>query len=105
MAETDNYTPTTNEVRQGYAETIDALGGMHLGYAQFDRWLAQERAKAKAEELRDAAESIRGWMGVLSVLGGCCGPERSSRPHRTHRTRGRNQMSTTNLDPKQWLVE
>lgn len=50
-----DYTPTTDEVRRGYADTIDALGGAMLGVGQFTRWLAQERAQAKAEALRGLA--------------------------------------------------
>jgi hypothetical protein len=45
------HTPTTDEVRRGYAETIDALGGMHLGHLMFDRWLARHDAEVAAKAL------------------------------------------------------
>lgn len=59
MSGAGGETPTTEEVRRGYAETIDALGGRHLGFDWFDRWFAAERAKAKAEALREASDGLR----------------------------------------------
>jgi hypothetical protein len=59
------YTPTTSEVQQGYTETI-RLGQSSDEWVQetahkvaaFDRWLAGEIRKAKAEALRQAADTV-----------------------------------------------
>lgn len=39
------YTPTTREVKEWYADSIDRLGGEE----EFDRWYAEEIRKAKQE--------------------------------------------------------
>lgn len=52
----DEYTPTTEEVRRGYVDTLDALGGAVLGAGQFDRWLAARDREVAAKALRDAAD-------------------------------------------------
>ena len=55
----DEYTPTTDEVREFHWEAvIAAIPSMPDPNAQFDRWYAGERAKAKAEALREAADHL-----------------------------------------------
>jgi hypothetical protein len=41
----DEYTPTTDEIRKGYIGEPDHFMDPLVG-AEFDRWLADERAKA-----------------------------------------------------------
>lgn len=53
------FIPATDEVRALYvAGTPAHRVSVHSGYAEFDRWLDQIRAEAKAEALRDAADTL-----------------------------------------------
>jgi len=56
VSATDNYTPTTEQVRRSYWYNTSDSYSAALSDAEFDRWLAAERAKAwdegKAEMIR-----------------------------------------------------
>src|SRR5690606_33857811 len=73
------YTPTTEEVRNGWASCAfeggagmsdaayeDARWEDERAEAQFDRWLAAEKAKWQAEALREAAA----WLDSFEGPGG-----------------------------------
>lgn len=54
-----DYTPTTDELREWYVRRDRTGRSSRKEYeAEFDRWLAQERARAKVQVLRDAIEHI-----------------------------------------------
>ena len=68
------YTPTTEEVRNGWVSCAfeggagmsdaayeDAQWDDERAEAQFDRWLAAEKSKWQAEALREAASGIQDW--------------------------------------------
>lgn len=69
------YTPDTEEVRNGWVCCVFDSGGVWVSKAayedaqwnqrraeaQFDRWLAAEKAKWQAEALREAASGIQVW--------------------------------------------
>lgn len=56
VSATDNYTPKTDAVRRSYWYNTSASDSAVQSDAEFDRWLAAERAKAwdegKAEMIR-----------------------------------------------------
>ena len=54
------YTPTTEQVREGYVEGMNWTSGNTdaESVAEFDGWLAGTIAEAKAEALREAADVI-----------------------------------------------
>lgn len=63
----DDYTPTTETVRGAYqfvAQEVDWDGNVVVSVdeagAQFDRWLAAERARVEAEVRERIAAEIRG---------------------------------------------
>lgn len=49
---TDDYEPSTSEIREAYALFIQEREG-YDGGADFDRWLALYTAKVRVDELRD----------------------------------------------------
>ncbi|CAN5422894.1 hypothetical protein BH09ACT9_BH09ACT9_00440 [soil metagenome] len=67
----DEFTPTTEQVRSGYA--IDPEAEYHdpltnhtaLGERAFDRWLLDHDRRIKAEALNDIANDIQGSASVL----------------------------------------
>lgn len=48
------YTPTTREVKEWYADSIDRLGGE----GEFERWLAEELRQAKEQAWNQGAEAV-----------------------------------------------
>ncbi len=60
------FTPTTEDVRALYVLATPAhrttIAG---GKAEFDRWLDQVKAEAKAEALEEAAHYAVEWVGVV----------------------------------------
>lgn len=62
----DTYTPTTEEVRDAYADRKDfesqVRTGLHASevesLAEFHRWLTAHAAQVRAEVLREAADRI-----------------------------------------------
>ena len=54
----DDYTPTTEEVREGYAEHVDAYGGVNLGIGFFDRWLAEHDRQVAERTLREVRNEL-----------------------------------------------
>lgn len=56
------YTPNTEQVRNAYgAHIADCNYVSKDSLNEFDRWMAQVRAEAKAEGMREAIESVR-WV-------------------------------------------
>ena len=59
MATTSEYTPTTDDVRERYAEDYEPNNGFVLrgdrDYAEFDRWLRTVKAEAWEEGRRSSA--------------------------------------------------
>ncbi len=49
VSATDNYTPTTEQVRRSYWYNTSDSYSAALSDAEFDRWLAAERAKARQD--------------------------------------------------------
>ena len=64
---TDQYTPTTEEVRRGYSKLIARQRGSYSSICdEFDRWLAERDARIEA-----AAEqrgNLDGWDEALELL-------------------------------------
>lgn len=57
----NDYTPTTNELREWYVKRDRTGRSSRKEYElEFNRWLAQERAQAKAEALKDVADVFDG---------------------------------------------
>lgn len=54
-----DYTPTTEQVKAFYAPKQHSRHGQHS--EAFDRWLAEEIRKAKADALNEAADAC--WEG------------------------------------------
>lgn len=63
---TEQYTPTTEDIRE-YVETADRVTAHMFSHdtpdaaKAFDRWLAAHDAQVRAEALREAAEFIQPW--------------------------------------------
>lgn len=58
VSATDNYTPTTEQVRRSYWYNTSDSYSAALSDAEFDRWLAAERAKAWDEGRESLAADI-----------------------------------------------
>ena len=54
VSATDNYTPKTDAVRRSYWYNTSASDSAVQSDAEFDRWLAAERAKAWDESMTTA---------------------------------------------------
>lgn len=54
---TDDYMPTTDEVRFSYAEDVSP-GRTHLATPEFDRWLDAHDREVKAEAWDDCVDSV-----------------------------------------------
>ena len=62
---TDGYTPTTDEVCEGYVTAREGTGDIipvevarEWAHDEFARWLSQVKAEAKAEALEEAARAV-----------------------------------------------
>ena len=62
----NDYTPTTEEVRDGYELNASDLCRQPLGhrdhYAEFDRWLAEHDRQVKAEAWAEGVKSERDYQ-------------------------------------------
>ena len=59
VSATDNYTPTTEQVRRSYWYNTSDSYSAALSDAEFDRWLAAERAKAVADLANTIADLVQ----------------------------------------------
>ena len=72
-SEEPGYTPTTEQVRSGYALDVPDYTNAWEDESRreaFDRWLAKVRAEARAEALRDAYAAAERQTQLASLVAG-----------------------------------
>lgn len=87
-----DYTPTTEEVREEYA---DCTAGMYDAYAEFDRWLAEVKAEAFAQgrdSQRDHSEHVERER-IIALLESLKRPVACCEDCRPHNEDGNNYLA------------